>query len=1041
VGLQFDSPLYLLLLAPAALYVYWLARTAHRLSGWRKRIALTLRALVIILLVLALSGLQTWIPIERKAVVFVADRSDSIENPETIASWIRQSASQKKDDDLAGVVSAGLDAVIEKMPDAFGADQFSFASRVNSEFTRLDSALQLAETLMPDDASPRIVLISDGKENVGDLLQQGAILRDKGIPVDVLPLVQAERRDAAVESLKLPETLFQAEQYALEVTIVSTFDGSGVLRIYEDDRELTSQQVTLSRGENRFALRSLAKAPGLHRYRAELYADGDEVSANNAAYAFSRVSGPPKVLLVEGGDGEAQNLASVFDSGLIAYDRIIPEMLPQELADYTAYDSIVLANVPATRISAAQMEMIEQSVRDYGVGLVMTGGENSFGLGGYFQTPIERALPVYMDLRGKREIPSLALMLVMDKSGSMSGEKIELAQEAASRTVQLLRDSKDTVGVLAFDSSPWWVVEPQLITDKKKIEEQIHSIRADGGTEVYGAVAEAYRRLSGIEAQRRHIILLTDGQSATNQSYEALASEMVQNNITLSTVAIGDGADTQLLETIARLANGRYYFTNDHSTVPAIFSREAILVSRTYIVDQPFVPAIGQAADWEPMFAGGLPRVNAYIATTAKETAEAALVSPEPDPLLARWQYGAGKAAAWTSDLTGKWSGDWTVWDQFPDVFSRIVKWTFPQFESSAYELTSRMIGNEAQITVRSAAGDPAGGSGEAGGLKLVLTDEELNRQELLLEPTAPGEYSGRLPVAKPGVYLASIERANGQPGGADDPDGGAVAGAGVTTGFVIPYSPEYRIAAQDGAAKLAKLAEMTGGRVLSADRPGEVFQGAAAVKKQVHDLSRALLIAALMIWLADIAVRRLYLPWGRLADALLTLLRLRRPAPAAAGAGGTLERLRARVAERGAGAGTSGAAASRASRGKRDGSVAQQTDVPGGAAQGRAAGAAAGPAAGSAAPATPGAPPSPAASADAAPAARGPAAPAARGSSAGAARAPGAAPGAPRPPASASPPLGGAAEQAPPPPAASQDDSAAERLNRLLAAKNRRSR
>jgi hypothetical protein len=512
---------------------------------------------------------------------------------------------------------------------------------------------------------------------------------------------------------------------------------------------------------------------------------------------------------------------------------------------------------------------------------------------------------------------------------------------------------------------------------------------------------------------------------------------MVQNNITLSTVAIGDGADTQLLETIARLANGRYYFTNDHSTVPAIFSREAILVSRTYIVDQPFVPAIGQAADWEPMFAGGLPRVNAYIATTAKETAEAALVSPEPDPLLARWQYGAGKAAAWTSDLTGKWSGDWTVWDQFPDVFSRIVKWTFPQFESSAYELTSRMSGNEAQITVRSLAEDPAGGSGEAGGLKLVLTDEELNRQELLLEPTAPGEYSGRLPIAKPGVYLASIERASGQPGGAGDPDGGTAAGAGVTTGFVIPYSPEYRIASQDGAAKLAKLAEMTGGRVLSADRPGEVFQGAAAVKKRVHDLSRALLIAALMLWLADIAVRRLYLPWGRLADALLTLLRLRRPATAAAGAGGTLERLRARVAERGAGAGTSGAAASHASRGKRDGPVAQQANVPGGAAQGRTAGAAA---AGSAAPgAASGAPPSPAASADAAPDARGQA-PAARGSSAGAARAPGA-PGAPRPPASAPPPLGSAAEQAPPPSAASQDDSAAERLNRLLAAKNRRSR
>ncbi|MEF3303324.1 VWA domain-containing protein, partial [Paenibacillus sp. GYB003] len=864
MGLQFESPLYLLLLVPAAAYLVWVWKTATRLAGWRKRIAAALRGSVLLLLVLALAGMQGYVSIERKAVVFVADLSDSMTDASALEGWIRQAAAGKSERDAAGVVSAGLDAAVEKNADAASVESFAFGSKLNTEFTRLDEALQLAESIMPADASPRIVLLSDGRENVGDVLRQGKLLRDKGVPVDVLPVASPERKDAAVDSLRLPEKLYQAEQYALEVTVTSTFAGSAELRVYEENREISNRQVTLDKGQNTFALRGLAKEQGLHRYRAEVYAAWDEVAANNAGFGFSRVSGPPKVLLVEGSEGAAQNLAGVLDSGLVPYDIAAPETMPKELADFTAYDSIVLANVAATRMSAKQMEMIEQAVRDYGIGLVMTGGEDAFGLGGYFQTPIERTLPVYMDLRGKREVPTLALMLVIDKSGSMSGDKIQLAQEAAARTVQLMRE-KDTIGVLAFDSAPWWVVEPQQLKDPKKVTDRINSIAADGGTEIYTAVAEAYSKLQGVNAQRKHIILLTDGQSATNQSYEALAADMVQNNVTLSSVAIGDGADTQLLERLAQLAKGRYYFTNDQSTVPAIFSREAVLVSRTYIVDQPFVPAVGQAAEWNGMFAGGLPRINAYIATTPKETAEVALASPEPDPLLARWQYGAGKTVAWTSDLSGKWSGDWVTWSKFQDVFSQIVKWTFPQFQSSPLELTSRLNGNAVTLDVRSDAGVTEGE------WKATVTDEGLNRTDVTLTPTVPGEFSGQMEIAGPGVYLTQIAPSKEGEAGAD----GA---GGVTTGFVVPYSPEYRIAADDGEAKLRQLAELTGGRVLSPDKPEEAFGGATAPKKRVRDLSSALLVAALALWLADVATRRLHVPWRRLALAFAPLRGRRSP-------------------------------------------------------------------------------------------------------------------------------------------------------------------
>ncbi|GIP36678.1 VWA domain-containing protein [Paenibacillus sp. J2TS4] len=855
MGIQFSTPWLLLLLLPLFYYLYRLGRDTVRLTGSRKALAIGLRSVILLLLVLALAGMQYYSVIERKAVVFVTDRSDSMPESTALVAWMKQAAEDKEAEDAVGIVATGLDSAIERKPETRSLEGFQWASQLNRQFSNLEAGLRTAGGLLTDDYTSRIVLVSDGEENTGDLMRQGRLLADKGIPVDIVYVPVQLGLDVAVESVKVPEKLYQAEQYALEVVIASTEAAQGELRIYEDNREISVQQVALERGENRFALQSLAKEPGFHRYRAEIYVPGDTQSANNSGAAFSRVAGPPKVLVVEGDPGTSQNILSVLDSGLIPYEVIPPEMLSRELAGYTAYESILLNNVAATRLTDTQMSMIEQAVRDYGVGLVMFGGENSFGLGGYFHTPIEKALPVYMDLQGKREIPSLGLVLVIDKSGSMAGDKIRLAQEAASRTVDLLRE-KDTLGILAFDSSLWWVSEPDKLTDKDKVIGEIQSIPADGGTEIYPALQEAYDKLKQVEAQRKHIILLTDGQSATNQSYEQLTAGMTADNITLSTVAIGDGADTQLLERIANLAHGRYYFTNEQSTVPAIFSREAVLVSRTYIVDQPFTPIFGQGADWSGLFSNGTPPVQAYIAATPKELAEVALMSPEPDPLLARWHYGSGRTVAWTSDVTGRWAKDWVAWDGFPQVMSQIIKWTFPQFNAAPLELSTELRGNQLNLDVKSIVPD------FQGELKATITDEELGVQEISLQPTVPGQYTGQFPVTKPGAYLTKIDVL--QPTSGEEGETPVETGS-VTSGFVIPYSPEYRITAGDGEQKLNKLAELTGGRVLSLERPEEVFAGQAAGKKQYSDLTRFLLIAALLLWLADIAVRRLSFAWSRL--------------------------------------------------------------------------------------------------------------------------------------------------------------------------------
>nr|WP_275901645.1 VWA domain-containing protein [Paenibacillus sp. SYP-B3998] len=459
----------------------------------------------------------------------------------------------------------------------------------------------------------------------------------------------------------------------------------------------------------------------------------------------------------------------------------------------------------------------------------------------------------------------------MDKSGSMAGEKIKLAQEAASRTVDLLRD-KDTIGVLGFDASPQWYVEPQKLSDKAGVLDKINAIPADGGTEIYTAVEQAYEKLSQVDAQRKHIILLTDGQSATNQSYETLTASMQKNNITMSTVAIGTDADQYLLKRLADLAKGRYYAAVDQTTIPAIFSREAVLISRTYIVNQPFVPSFSGGSDWRRLLGQGLPSLNGYIATTVKESAEAVLTSPEPDPIFARWHYGSGRSVAWTSDVTGAWTANWIAWPAFSQMLTQMIKWTFPQFQSSPIELSSQLVGNDLTLEAKmlSDRESPVG----YGELHAVVTDESLIQHEVNFTSTAPGEFSAQLSVDKSGAYMAKTELlAEGSDVGGEKRILGSA-----TSGFVIPYSPEYRITDGQGLNKLQQLVEMTGGRMLALEHPEEAYNFASAAEKQLTSIAVYLLMAALIVLLLDIAARRISLPPDTLAR-LAALFRRRRAA------------------------------------------------------------------------------------------------------------------------------------------------------------------
>nr|WP_236588253.1 VWA domain-containing protein [Tumebacillus amylolyticus] len=834
-------PWVLLALLPAGYTIYRWYRDERRLHGARKKTVAVLRSLLFLFLTLAVAGTALLAPVTQQAAVFVIDESKSIDSPKEAVAFLRAAVESKKPDDGYAVLGLGERPSVEYPLTQQVRSNLELSGITNPNYTNLASGLRLAEGLVEPGYRPRVVLLTDGEQNVGDAVAEAAFLKQRGVLVDVAPLKRDVTREVLVHSASTPTTLYQGESFALKTTLESTLDTTAELRIYEDNRLVSTQNVALQKGENPFSLPLKSEQPGFHRYKVEVQSADDSISANNTAYAFGEVAGRPSVLILEGTPGDAKSLTSALQASGLQYEVRPGTSAPENLEDFRRYAAVVLANVSGTDLPEHVQQLLEIAVRDFGVGLMMTGGQDSFGLGGYFGTPVEKALPVYMDIRSKKEIPSLGLVLVIDHSGSMDGQKMELAKEAARRAAQMLTP-QDTLGVLAFDDQPYWVVEPAHVTDVKGIQDTVSSIRAAGGTSIYPALVAAYDRLKTVEAKRKHIILLTDGQSP-NGAYDSITGMMNDSAITMSTVAVGADADQTLLKSLAEKAKGRFYSTTDSQNVPQIFSKETALAGKTYIQDQPFTPLIGTGGDLAPLFANGLPQINAHIATTAKETADTVLANPSGEPLLVRWQYGLGRAVAWTSDAKGVWSNQWAAWDGSSAVWNQLMTWLLPQYQAGDLDVRTGIAGSQGQVEVQ--LKQPLANGAV---LKAKVIGTDLNEQEIPLLLQAPGRYTGDFSSATPGTYMVTVNEQAGE-----------TVLHSSTTGVSVPYSPEYSLP-KNGSDIIARIAEAGGGEVL--EDPEDVFRDNLPSKWQRRDLSMVLLWLATLLWPFDIAIRRVSLTW-----------------------------------------------------------------------------------------------------------------------------------------------------------------------------------
>lgn len=880
MGINFVQPLFLLLALPALYLLISWWRQQKQMPVGRKAAIATIRALLLLLLIFALAGTQLLTPVQAKTIVFVVDRSASMKDDPRIMAFLREAVEQKRTEDKYAIVAVGAEAAVDQ-PLTTRAEISPLGVDVNRHATDLSEGIRLAAAMIPSNARGKVVLLTDGIATSGDAARQTKLARERDIAVEAVSLQQPQGDEVVLTSVQVPQHLYAGEEYGISVDVQSTLATEATLRLYEGNREAGRQIVQLDRGANRFAFQQKAMEEGFHRFRVEIEPQQDTVQANNQATTYTQVAGSPVILVAEGHPGAASNLVQALEAGSLKVDVRDLALLPKELDGYKQYATVILADVPATQISDADMERMRTAVRDLGMGLIMTGGSDSFGMGGWFQTPIEEALPVHMDLRGKEQLPSLGLQLVIDKSGSMTGDargvdKMELAKEAAIRATTMM-NQQDYIGVIAFDGDPWEVVAPQTVTKLEEIQQQIGSIVADGGTDIFPALQMAYERARTMKTQRKHVILLTDGQSGAQDDYQGLLQQMAGENITVSTVAVGDDADTKLLQVIAEWGKGRYYFANDAESIPKIFSKETALASRTFIVEKPQIPALMGAGAWSSL-KEGIPLLRAYVATTPKQTAETSLMSMDEDPILTRWQYGLGRSVAWTSDLEGKWAPDWVSWGGNSRLWNEIVAWTLPQITEGKWKAQTSLEGTRGKVTVTLPSSE-----GLPQELEAVVLGQDMQRELIRLRPVAPGVMEGDFETKDPGTYLIQIvEKTQGK------------VTASQTAGLTVSYSPEYGMPA-DGEKELRNWLLAGGGTQIS--QADEVFGGLFPDKWDTQTVSQWLLMLAALLFPFDVAVRRLQLPdhwWSRLAD-----LWTRRRTVSASTAGQTvLTRLGAKRAE-----------------------------------------------------------------------------------------------------------------------------------------------
>ncbi|MFZ4680924.1 MAG: glutamine amidotransferase [Terrimicrobiaceae bacterium] len=855
---DFDRPVFLVLF-PVALAIILLARR-RSLTHWTARqaaLCLGLRALIAALLCLALAGPRRVTETTEPAVVFLRDVSASL-SPEAMSAGESFTArAMPKEDKRAAEVLFAREPVISK---PFGAKRSGTVSPPDAkDATDLASALEFAAAILPADRAGRIVLLCDGLNTSGhDPIETAAALAERNIEVDTVPLSSPAGQETAVTALKTPSLVREGEVFDLTAVIqAGSAVESATVRLYQNNLLVAERQTSLSEGSSEIVFPKVKAEGRTALYEVEVVSSADTHAENNRRKMVLMHGGPARVLVIDKNPEQSESLAAALRATDFQVDLRPPAGFPREMEGLEAFDLVVFADAPAADFAEGQFTLLQDWVRNFGGGFLMIGGEDSFGAGGYFRTAVATMLPVQIERQEREETPVVALLVILDRSGSMTAmaggqQKIALANEGAVLALDVLQ-GKDLFGVFAVDTRVQDVVPLGKIGDRQAAARRIAGITAGGGgIYIYTSLAEAFPRLRDAQAKIKHIILFSDAADAEEKkagegggspgggSALDLAAAMLASRITLSIVALGteQDRDTAFLRQLAAAGGGRFYLTADATSLPRLFTLETMRAAESSLREDAF---LASAAGKQPVLQGipwsEAPLLLGLNISKLKPGAELLLTSEGGDPLFATWRYGLGQVAAFTSDAKARWASEWLGWPGYGKFWAQAARALVRDGSRKDFSVSVREEDDE--LVIEAEAVTPEGKFRDGLDVTVSIAAQGAVPVSLPAPQVAPGLYRAKIKTPDSESAMIAVSDGSTRP---------------VAAAWTRDYPAEFRITG-DGNPLLGKISALTSGKFPA--QPEIVFRPAIHGVKTRQDLAPYFLMLALLLWPVDIWLRR----------------------------------------------------------------------------------------------------------------------------------------------------------------------------------------
>jgi uncharacterized membrane protein/uncharacterized protein YegL len=838
---RMHAPLALLVLPVTYAYLAWVYRRSYvRLPRGQQRATLVLRLLLLTVVTGVVTQPELAVHTETPPLVALVDVSESVPD-DVLASeqtWLEAALGGAGKRPFELVTFAGH-------PQLAPAGAAPVLARHDEEETDLAEALAFAGGPRASGA-PRILLFTDGFETRGAARAQAERLAARGVVIDVARPPRPLLPDARAVSVRLPEVVRRGEPTRIAVTVASSTAGRAHLEVLEDDLLVDQRTLDLVPGERTVAVDVVPTRAGFVRYAAAVRLPGDQVPGNDRYERLVAVGGEPRILLCSSTTDEASHLEEALRANEIDVESVLLDSLPSSVESLLSYDAVVLAGVAPSELDRLRQAALAAYVRDLGGGLLFVAGANGLRRDAKGQVgPLDTALPLEPATPSERQVPPVALVMLIDRSGSMAGEKIQFAKQAAAAAVEKL-SSNALVGVIAFDSgrSFDWLVPLQTIRDKESVKSAIRVVGAEGGTAFYPALEDAYYALGAAQATSKHIILLTDGISTDPIQLPPWLEHIRERSITLSTVGIGHDVDAKQLRHLAEVGGGVYHPVARAADVPNIFVDEARNVERDAIDHDLSRPRqLVQARELGGIEFSSAPPLRGYVRTRAKPSAEVLLEANRGDPLLARWRFGLGVVYAFSSDAAARWAIDWLPWEGYGKMWTQLVRGAI-----RPRNLDLKVIDRGAEVELAVEALDAQGRFVDDLKVSAVALDARHERHEVALPQSGPGRYVGRIALPQGTVIARPLGTRGDRP-----LDGNWAV-------LDRPYPRELERIGEDRAL-LDDLVRLTGGvRIdLSAGYEAGGLQAVSGSAATVRWIPLAMpgCMLALLLFLVDLGVKR----------------------------------------------------------------------------------------------------------------------------------------------------------------------------------------